>query len=193
MPILSSLLLAGTLSGCVNPQQPAMTPSAIAPSIYGFQFKSIDGKPMKMEDYTGKVLLIVNTASQCGLTPQYKGLQGLYEKYKDKGLVIVGFPANDFGNQEPGTEGDIKTFCETNYKVTFPMAGKTVVKGENKSPIFAWLIEKSGKRDEIEWNFGKFVVGRDGTEVLRFSPRSTPESPEVIEAVEKALATKASS
>lgn len=167
-----------------------MTQTEIAPNIYGFNTKDIDGKPVKLNKFKGKVLLVVNVASQCGLTPQYKGLQAIYSKYKDQGLVVVGFPANDFGNQEPGAEHEIKTFCETSFGVTFPMMQKTVVKGEGKSPLFAWLIEKSGKRDEIEWNFGKFLVGRDGTNVERFSPRQTAETPEVIAAIEKALGVK---
>ncbi len=181
--------LALTLA-CTNPQQRPMNAAELAPSLYSFTYKDIDGKPATMERYKGKVVLIVNTASQCGFTPQYKGLQALYEKYKGKGLVIVGFPANDFGSQEPGSEKEIKTFCETNYKVTFPMASKVTVKGDEKTSLYKWLIEKSGRRDEIEWNFAKFVVGRDGKAVVRFSPKSTPESPEVVEAIEKALAAK---
>lgn len=191
MTILPALAL---LAGCQNAAQKPMTPNAIAPNIYGFATKDIEGKPVKLDKYKGQVVLVVNVASQCGLTPQYKGLQAIYAKYKDQGLVIVGFPANDFGNQEPGSEGEIKTFCETTFGVTFPMMEKTVVKGEGKSPLFAWLIEKSaektGKRDEIEWNFGKFLVHRDGSTVERFSPRETPESPEVVAAIEKALAQK---
>ena len=187
-------LLALAAFGCQNVPQKTMDPQTLAPTVYGFKTKDIDGKPVELKKFEGKVLLVVNVASQCGLTPQYKGLQALYAKYKDQGLVVVGFPANDFGNQEPGSEGEIKKFCETTFGVTFPMMEKTVVKGEAKSPLFAWLIEKSGqktgKRDEIEWNFGKFLVGRDGTSVERFSPRQTAESPEVVAAVEKALAAK---
>jgi len=167
--------------------QPAMSPSALAPDLYSFRYKDIDGKDVPMSAYKGRVVLIVNVASKCGLTPQYKGLQNLYNKYKAKGLVIVGFPANDFGGQEPGTEAEIKTFCSTKYDVTFPMASKIVVTGSGKSPLYQWLIAKSGRDDEIEWNFSKFVVGRDGKSVVRFSPKSTPESPEVIAAIEKAL------
>ncbi|RYG30045.1 glutathione peroxidase, partial [bacterium] len=133
-----------------------MESAQLAPNVYKFATKDIEGKPVKLDKFKGKVLLVVNVASQCGLTPQYKGLQAIYSKYKDQGLVIVGFPANDFGNQEPGSEGEIKTFCETSYGVTFPMMEKTIVKGENKSPLFAWLIEKSGRHDEIEWNLPKF-------------------------------------
>lgn len=181
--------LALTLA-CQNPQQKTMTPEQIAPNVYTFASKDIDGKPVKLDKFKGKTLLIVNVASQCGLTPQYKGLQAIYEKYKAKNFVVIGFPANDFGNQEPGTEGEIKTFCESTFGVTFPMMQKTVVKGENKSPLFAWLIEKSGNHEEIEWNFGKFLVHSDGKTVERFSPRQTAEAPEVVAAIEKALAEK---
>ena len=181
--------LALTLA-CQNPQQAVMNTSEMPPNLYGFQYKDIDGKPVKMDRYKGKVLLIVNTASECGFTPQYKGLQAVYEKYKDKGLVVVGFPANDFGSQEPGSEKEIKTFCESKFGVTFPMSSKVVVKGDDKTALYKWLIERSGRRDEIEWNFAKFIVGRDGHAVTRFTSKSTPESPEVIAAIESALAEK---
>lgn len=162
----------------------------LATNLYDFTLTDIDGKPVKLEKYKGKVLLIVNVASKCGLTPQYNGLQKLYSENKDKGLVVLGFPANNFGGQEPGTEEEIKTFCTTNYNVTFPMFSKVSVKGNDTHPLFKWLIASSDRpTEEIEWNFAKFLVGRDGKLVKRFSPRETPDSETVKTAVNKALAS----
>jgi glutathione peroxidase len=156
-----------------------------------FTLKSIDGKDVPLSSYKGKVVMIVNVASQCGLTPQYKGLQKLYEEFGKDGLVIVGVPANEFGKQEPGTNDEIKTFCETKYKVTFPMMSKIVVKGVGIDPLYQYLTSKesNGKfGGEITWNFEKFLVGRDGRVVARFAPRTAPESDEIRTAIRTALA-----
>jgi glutathione peroxidase len=158
---------------------------AAASSVYDFTLNSIDGPPAPLAAYKGKVLLLVNVASKCGFTPQYTALEALYEKYKDKGLVVIGFPANNFLAQEPGTNEEIKAFCSRKYNVTFPMYSKISVKGDDKAPLYQFLTEQKG--GEITWNFTKFLVGRDGTIIARFEPKVTPDSPEVIAAIEKAL------
>ena len=155
-----------------------------ASSVHEFTLNSIDGSPAPLSAYQGKVVLIVNVASRCGFTPQYTGLEALYEKYKDRGFVILGFPANNFGGQEPGTNEEIKTFCSTKYNVTFPMYSKISVKGDDKAPLYQFLTATGG---EIQWNFTKFLVDKNGKVVARFEPKVTPESPEVAEAIEKAL------
>jgi glutathione peroxidase len=135
-------------------------------------------------------VLLVNVASRCGFTPQYAGLEALYEKYKDRGLVIVGIPANNFGQQEPGTDAEIKTFCSMKYNVTFPMMSKVSVLGEDKTPLYVFLTDKSANPQiggEIKWNFTKFVFDRNGKPVARFEPKVTPDSPEVTAAIESAL------
>jgi glutathione peroxidase len=157
--------------------------------VYGFTLNSIDGKPAPLADYKGKVVLLVNVASQCGYTPQYSGLEATYEKYKDQGFVILGFPANNFGAQEPGTNEEIKTFCTRNYSVTFPMYSKISVKGADQAPLYAYLTKETGPgiTGEIKWNFTKFLVDRDGKVVQRFEPAVTPDSKEVTAAIEKQL------
>ncbi len=160
-------------------------------SVYSFTLKSIDGQPVSLDSYSGKVLLLVNVASKCGFTPQYAGLESLYEKYKDKGLVIVGIPANNFGFQEPGTNEEIKKFCSNKYNVTFPMMSKVSVKGEDKAPLYEFLTDKSANPKiggDIQWNFTKFLFDRKGNPVARFEPAVTPDSPEITSAVESALA-----
>ena len=156
-----------------------------APSIYDFTLNSIDGTSAPLAAYRGKVLLLVNVASYCGYTPQYQGLEALYEKYKDRGLVVLGFPANNFGQQEPGTNAEIKEFCERTYKVKFPVYAKISVLGADKAPLYQYLTAAMG--GEIQWNFTKFLVGRDGKIVARFEPQVTPESGEVRAAIETAL------
>jgi glutathione peroxidase len=163
---------------------------AAARSVYNFTLKSIDGKPVSLSEYHGKVLLLVNVASKCGFTPQYAGLESLYEKYKDRGLVIVGIPANNFGGQEPGTNEEIKKFCSNKYNVSFPMMSKVSVLGEDKTPLYAFLTDKSVNPQiggDIKWNFTKFLFDRNGKPVARFEPNVTPDSPQVISAVESAL------
>src|SRR5580700_3807445 len=168
----------------------AGTVLAAATSVYNFTLKSIDGKPVTLSEYHGKVLMLVNVASKCGFTPQYAALESLYEKYKGQGLVIVGIPANNFGGQEPGTNEEIKTFCHSKYNVTFPMMEKVSVKGDDTTPLYKFLTEKNTNPEfagDIKWNFTKFLVGRDGTVIARFEPAVKPDDPAVIAAIEKAL------
>ena len=156
-----------------------------ANSIYDFTLNSIDGAPAPLATYRGKVLLLVNVASYCGYTPQYQGLESLYEKYKDRGLVVIGFPANNFGQQEPGSNAEIKEFCERTYKVKFPMYAKISVLGADKAPLYRYLTAAMG--GEIQWNFTKYLISRDGKIVMRFEPEVTPESDQVRAAIETAL------
>ena len=158
-------------------------------SLYSFTLNSIEGKPAPLADYKGKVVLIVNVASQCGYTPQYSALESIYEKYKDQGFVILGFPANNFGAQEPGTNEEIKTFCSRKYNVTFPMYAKISVKGADKAPLYQYLTEQTGPglAGDIKWNFTKFLVDRNGNIVQRFEPAVTPDSKEITGAIEKQL------
>jgi glutathione peroxidase len=165
--------------------------AATAKTVYNFTLKSIDGQPVSLKSYHGKVLLLVNVASKCGFTPQYAGLESLYEKYKDRGLVIVGIPANNFAAQEPGTNEEIKTFCSRKYNVTFPMMSKVSVLGADKTPLYVFLTDKDANPKiggDIKWNFTKFLFDREGRPVARFEPAVTPESPEVTAAIESALA-----
>jgi glutathione peroxidase len=149
--------------------------------------KNIDGKDVPLSKFKGKVVMVVNVASKCGLTPQYKSLEALYRENKEKGFVILGFPANNFGSQEPGTEAEIKEFCSLNYDVSFPMFSKISVKGEDEHPLYKWLIANSDRSEDIEWNFAKFVIGKDGKVVKRISPKVAPDSEEVKTAVQTAL------
>ncbi len=157
--------------------------------LYNFTLNSIEGKPAPLADYKGKVVLLVNVASQCGYTPQYSALQSIYEKYKDQGFVILGFPANNFGAQEPGTNEEIKTFCSRKYSVTFPMYAKISVKGEDQAPLYSYLTKETGAgiAGDIKWNFTKFLVDRNGNVVQRFEPAVTPDSKEMTAAIEKQL------
>ena len=160
-------------------------------SVLDFKVKDIDGKEVDLAKYKGDVLLIVNTASQCGLTPQYEALQEDYEKYKAKGFSVLAFPANEFGKQEPGTNEEIKTFCKSKYNVTFPVFSKIVVKGKGQHPLYQFLTSKDTDpkfAGDISWNFAKFLVNRKGEVIARFDPKVTPDDPKVIEAIEKALA-----
>jgi glutathione peroxidase len=146
-------------------------------SIYELEFNLLDGQAVRLSEYRGKLLLIVNTASECGFTPQYAGLQSLWEDYKDRGLMVIGFPCNQFGGQEPGNEATIGAFCQRNYGVTFPMASKVEVNGDNAHPLFKYLTEVAPgvlKTRVIKWNFTKFLVSKDGTSAERFAPTTTP-------------------
>ena len=159
-------------------------------SIYDIPVKTIDGKATTLGEYKGKVLLIVNVASQCGYTPQYEGLEKIYEQYRSKGLVILGFPANNFGGQEPGTEAEIKTFCSTKYNVTFPMFSKLSAKGADIHPLYKFLTEKETNPNfagDIKWNFNKFLIDKTGNPIARFDSADKPESPKVTQAIEQAL------
>jgi glutathione peroxidase len=159
-------------------------------SIYDFSLKDIDHKEVNLSQYRGKVVLVVNVASRCGYTPQYEGLQKVYMKYKDRGFVILGFPANNFMAQEPGTDEEIKTFCSTKYNVTFPIFSKISVKGDDIHPLYKFLTSKETNPEfggDIKWNFSKFLVDKSGKIIARFEPKVTPESDPVIQAIEKAL------
>jgi len=161
------------------------------PAALNFKMDRLDGKSANLADYKGKVVMVVNVASQCGLTPQYKGLEGLHEKYESKGLAILGFPANEFGKQEPGSNEEIAEFCKENYGVKFDMFSKVVVKGEDMCPLYKFLTSKETNPQhagDISWNFEKFLINRDGEVVARFSPKVKPDSEEVIKAIEAELA-----
>ncbi len=160
-------------------------------SLYSVPLKDIDGKETSLKPYKGKVVLVVNVASKCGYTPQYTGLEALYRKYKDKGLVVAGFPCNQFGGQEPGTNEEIKQFCSSKYDVSFPLFDKIDVNGANRHPLYTMLAGKeSPYPGDIRWNFSKFLVGRDGKIIKRFESKVKPDSPEMIEAIEAALGAK---
>ncbi|MFM7075897.1 MAG: glutathione peroxidase [Planctomycetaceae bacterium] len=150
--------------------------------------KKIDGSEVDLAKYKGKVVMIVNVASRCGATPQYAGLQKLYDTYKDKGFVILGFPANEFGAQEPGTDAEISKFCTSNYNVTFDMFSKIVVKGDGQAPLYKALTTQADPAGDVKWNFEKFLIGKDGQVAARFMTRTTPEDPQVVKAIEAALA-----
>jgi len=159
--------------------------------IHGLKVKDIDGKEQSLGAYKGKVLLVVNVATECGLTSQYAGLEDLHKKYKEKGFTVLGFPCNDFGGQEPGTEKEIKQFCRSRYQVTFPMFAKIKVAGPEKHALYEQLTGKSSSvPGEVGWNFAKFLVGKDGKVLKRFDPDTEPDSEEITKAVEAALGTK---
>lgn len=181
--LLATLALVGCAAVTQTPIQTA-TPA----SIYDFTVSDIDGNEVKLDKFKGKVLMVVNVASKCGNTPQYATLESMYAKYKDKGFVILGFPANEFGHQEPGTNAEIKAFCSATYQVDFPMFSKIVVKGDGINPLYSWLIAHSdtpGK--DIQWNFEKFIVDRNGKVIKRIDPGTKPDEAGVVAAVEGAL------
>lgn len=162
-----------------------------AGSIYDIKLKDIDGNDTTLGAYKGKVLLIVNVASKCGYTKQYTGLEALYQKYKDRGVVVLGFPCNQFGGQEPGSNEEIKQFCSSKYSVTFPLFDKLEVNGANRHPLYDFLAgEKSPFPGDIKWNFGKFIIGKDGKVAKRFGSSTTPESEEMTKEIERALGAK---
>lgn len=156
-----------------------------ADSVYEFTMRSIDGDPAPLAAYKGKTILFVNVASQCAYTPQYEGLEALYRRYKDRGLVIVGVPANNFGGQEPGTNEEIKTFCKRTYDVTFPLMAKVSVKGSDITPLYRYLTSQMG--GEVQWNFTKFLVNKQGKVIARFEPEVEPDSRQLVDAIERAL------
>ena len=160
-------------------------------TAYAFTFKGLDGDDIPLSSYAGHPLLVVNTASQCGYTPQYAGLQKIWTRYRERGLIVLGVPSNDFGGQEPGTNEQIKEFCSSKYSVTFPLFDKIDVNGANRHPLYVALAgEKSPFPGDIKWNFGKFLVSRDGKIIKRFEPKAAPDSKEVSDAIETALAAK---
>jgi glutathione peroxidase len=160
------------------------------PDLYGFSMKAIDGPEQSLGDYRGKVLLIVNVASRCGLTPQYAELQKLHAEHAPRGFAVLGFPCNQFGGQEPGSNADVKAFCTTNYGVTFPLFSKVEVNGQGRAPLYAWLTGQPTKPDgpgDITWNFAKFVVDRAGSVIARFDPSTAPRAPELRAVIQNAL------
>jgi glutathione peroxidase len=161
--------------------------SAGAGPAHEFGFTSIEGDPMPMSRFAGKTVLLVNTASHCGYTYQYDGLQALYDTYKDRGLVVLGVPSNDFGDQEPGTEKEIKEFCEVNFSINFPMTKKQVVKGSGAHPMYRWIGSELGRKKLPRWNFYKYLINADGKVVASWSNRVKPMSGEIRKAVEKEL------
>jgi glutathione peroxidase len=161
-----------------------------APSIYDFTVKTIDGKEKSLSDYKGKVVLIVNVASECGYTPQYADLEKLYQKYRKDGFVILGFPSNDYGGQEPGSNADIKKFCTTTYSVTFDLFEKIPTKGDKKHPLYAYLTSQASPAGEVGWNFEKFLISREGKVVARFKSHVAPLSADLTQAVERELAKR---
>lgn len=180
-PIFFSLLFAAAAAFGADTQKP----------LENIPLKDIDGKETSLKAYEGKVLLVVNVASKCGNTPQYKELEAAFEKYKDQGFVVMGFPCNDFGGQEPGTNEEVKTFCTSKYNVTFPMFDKVKVKGEPKHPLYEALTAKDGAfPGDVKWNFGKFLIGRDGKPIMRIEPKTKVTDPAVVTAIEQALAAK---
>lgn len=188
-PALLVALLAALPWSMASAQDPAKKPAG----LLDFTLKDIDGKDVSLSKYHGKVLLIVNTASQCGHTHQYKGLQEIYKKYRDQGFEVLAFPANEFGAQEPGTDNQIKDFCSSRYQVTFPLFSKIVVKGKGIHPFYAFLTGEATNpkfAGPIPWNFAKFLVNRKGEVIARFQPKVAPDAPEVRSAIEKALAEK---
>ena len=156
-------------------------------SAHDYSFRTIDGGELPLSSYKGKAVLVVNTASACGLTPQYEALEALYKKYRDKGLVVLGVPANDFGRQEPGTEAEIKQFCTLNYSVDFPLASKEVVVGEGAHPFYRWVANELGEDAAPKWNFHKYLIGKDGAIKGTFGSRTVPDAPEVVTAIEETL------
>lgn len=190
LAVLGTAFAVGAAFGKKQERDP-MQAEKTAGKLYEFEMKTTDGKPRKLAEYKGHPVLIVNTASLCGFTPQYQDLEALYQKYKDQGLRIAAFPANEFGKQEPGSDADIKKFCLTKYSLSFDLYSKIVVKGEGMHPLYKYLTVDSGFPGEIPWNFSKFLVDRKGKVVARFGPEADPMGKEIVGAVEKALAEKA--
>jgi glutathione peroxidase len=175
-------------------KEPAMSKDNQPAGPLDFKVNDIDGKPVDLKKYRGKVVMIVNVASRCGFTPQYKGLEALYKKYQSQGFVILGFPANNFNHQEPGSNEEIKTFCSSKYDVTFPMMAKISVAGDDQAPLYKWLTNKETASEfgmPIGWNFTKFLVDRNGNLIARWASQTKPEDPQVGREIEKAIDAKA--
>lgn len=191
--ITLALLVISNFAFAEEGEQTTMTQTTNAASPLDYTVTDIDGKPHDLRQHKGRVVMFVNVASKCGMTPQYEGLEALYRKYKDQGLVILGFPANNFRGQEPGTDEQIKQFCSTKYNVSFPMMSKVSVKGDDKAAVYRHLTEPTTAgphAGEIGWNFAKFLVGRDGKIAARFDPQIKPDDPKLVASVEQALASK---
>jgi len=184
MSLMAFLMMSGTTGRSANMAQ------AVEGGVFSFTMKNIDGIDVPLSSFNGKVLLLVNVASKCGNTPQYKDLEALYRKYKDRGLVILGFPANNFGWQEPGTDAEIKSFCTTKYDVTFPMFSKISVKGKDQHPLYGYLTSEATDpkfAGDVKWNFAKYLIDRKGDIIGKFAPSVKPLSDEVVGAIESAL------
>jgi glutathione peroxidase len=182
---------AAIIEGTVRPPAAAIDPEPAMSSVYDFEALSISGQPAQFASQCGKVVLVVNTASQCGFTPQFAGLEELWQTYRDRGLVIVGFPSNEFGGQDPGGNDEIASFCQLNYGVSFPMMAKVEVNGANAHPLWKWLKSEAPGllgSEAIKWNFTKFLIGRDGKVIKRYAPTDKPES--LKKDIEAALAAK---
>lgn len=193
LTVTAVLALGGTLLPDLSLAQTSeekLMMAAKPSSLYDFTMEDIDGKPIHLGQFKGKVLLLVNTASFCGNTPQYADLETMYERYRGKGFEILAFPANNFGQQEPGTNQEIKGFCLTKYAVSFPLFSKISVKGSDKHPLYRYLTEQSPFPGEVEWNFQKYLVDRSGNVVGRFHHRTKPLSPEIVKQVEQVLAAQ---
>lgn len=189
MKFLHILSVFGAAAGCIFIAMATTTKAQNETTIYDFKMANIDGKQIPLSKFKGKVLLVVNVASKCGNTPQYAKLEALYKARKNKNFSILGFPANNFGGQEPGTNGEIKEFCTATYGVEFPMFAKISVKGDDEHPLYKWLIANSDQPNaDIDWNFAKFVIGKDGKVAARFKARVQPDSPEVLAAIDAAQA-----
>ena len=185
----STLLLAGVVAACVATADGDERPEGPLSQ----KMKSITGQDVDLSQYKGKVVMIVNVASECGLTPQYEQLEAMYEKYSDKGLVVLGFPCNQFGRQEPGTEAEIAQFCSNNYKIKFPLFAKVEVNGNGAAPLYKYLTALDTRpqgKGKISWNFEKFVVGKNGQVTARFAPTTVPDAPEVVAVIEAELAKR---
>jgi glutathione peroxidase len=188
--LVAALLAAGPgapLRADTSIQPKESAPMTNTVGVHQFTLTGIDGKPRNLADYQGKVLLIVNVASECGFTPQYKDLEALYRRYQDRGLRILGFPCNDFHHQEPGTDAEIAAFCSRNYQVSFDLFSKIHVKEEPQAPLYKYLTTEAGFNGPITWNFNKFLVGRDGRVLARFDSKVKPLSGELVAALEQAL------
>lgn len=186
MPLPAFLI--GLFFMTLNTASASNTPLQLNDNAYDFSFHTLRGhNPLPLSTYQGKVLLIVNTASKCGFTPQYDGLEKLYNQYKDRGLIILGVPSNDFGSQEPGTEEDIATFCQINYGVSFPMTAKEIVSGKEAHPFYLWARKKLGFGTAPKWNFHKYLINRNGELINYFYSTTSPDAPRVLKHIEKAL------
>lgn len=184
---LTLLVTTGAHVSAEDETKPTAAPKA-AETVHEFTVKSLDGKDVELSKYKGKVLLVVNVASECGATPQYSQLQAMYEKYADQGLVVMGFPCNQFGGQEPGDADQIQQFCSAKYAVKFPMFSKIEVNGKTEAPLYDFLKSTGDDHSNIGWNFEKFLVGKDGKVAARFKTRTQPDAPEVVALIEEALA-----
>jgi glutathione peroxidase len=172
-----------------TPASPAASEAKDSSPFYAFDVEAIDGVRTNLAPYKGQAVLVVNVASKCGFTKQYAGLQKLHEAYRGRGLAVIGFPSNDFLGQEPGTNAEIQQFCSLKFGVDFPLYAKIHVKGKDKHPLYAWLIDKAlhPQTGDVSWNFNKYLIGKDGNLLAHFGSRTAPDAPELIEAVEKAL------